>query len=197
MIDNAGKQESLIVEKVKISDKDLLSGVRDGDQTAYSKLYSRYAGELLSYGKFLISNNDVIEDAVHDVFINIWSSRQNQIEINNIKSYLFISVRRAIFAKVKKNSKREFDAEILESRLGSQPSTEDSIINNELEEERILLIRNLINKLSDRQREIIFLRYFQNLNYDEISLLLEIDKKYAYNLTSKAFTYIKENLRRS
>lgn len=179
----------------EITDKELLVQIRNGSQDAFSLLYKRYIKALFDYGKFLVGDKDMIEDAIHDVFVNIWSSRKNQIEIHSIKSYLFVSVRRAILRKKKDDTRREYSHEIIEKKVGEQCSIEDSLITDEKEQEKIKKIRAGINNLTDRQREIIYLRYFNNISYDEISHLLEIDKNYAYNLASKAFAYLKNNFK--
>ena len=180
-----------------ISDEESWKKVKAGDQSALSFLYKKYIKHLYRYGFFLINDKDLVEDAIHDVFLNLWNSRKNQIDIHNLRAYLYTSVRREVFLKKKKYNRTSFKIEEIEDRLLDQPSVEDLWIRSEDEQENIQRVRSFINNLSDRQREIIFLRYYQNLSYQEISDLLKIDQNYAYNLTSKAFNQLRKQFENS
>ncbi len=174
------------------SDKELWEEIKKGNQSALSFVYKKYVKALYRYGYFLVHDKDMVEDAIHDVFINIWNARNNQINIHHLKSYLYTSVRREVLNKKKNVSKPSFQLEDIEDQIVGQPSTEEIWINSEYEKENVEKIRSFINNLSDRQREIIFLRYYQNMSYQDIADLLKLDQNYTYNLMSKAFNQLRK-----
>ncbi len=178
----------------EVSDRELWCEIKVGNQSAYSFLYKKYIKNLFKYGFFLVADKDIVEDSIHDIFVRIWSNKNNQIDIHCIKSYLYTSLRREVISRKKENLKITHQLECLDDKFCGQPSCEEDWIDHERKEEFVSKMRHFINHLSDRQREIIYLRFYQNLSYQEISHLLGIDQNYAYNLSSKAFAQLKKQI---
>jgi len=175
-------------------ESELWEEIKNGNRSAFSFIYSKYVKKLFRYGYFLVSDKDIVEDAIHDIFVKIWMNRNNHITIHCLKSYLYTSLRREVIAK--KNNFLKFSRKMdhVDEKAMYQPSAEERWIDHERDEEFIAKMRTFVNNLTERQREIIFLRFYQNLSYEEISDLLHINSNYAYNLTSKAFTQIRKQL---
>lgn len=175
------------------SEQELWDRIASGDQAALAHLYQIFVKGLFKYGYFLVPDKDIVEDAIHDLFVRIWTNRNNHIKIHSIKSYLFVSLRREVLARKNEFIKISHRLNMLEDGVVHQPSIEDTLVNDERNQEMIKKIRSYINNLTSRQREIIHLRFYQNLSYPEISELLGIDQNYAYNLSSKALSQIKKH----
>jgi RNA polymerase sigma factor (sigma-70 family) len=175
-----------------ISEQELWDKITAGEQAALAYLYQMFVKGLFKYGYFLVPDKDIVEDAIHDLFIRIWTNRNNHIKIHSIKSYLFVSLRREVLARKNEFINISHRLNMIEDELGQQPSIEETIISGEGSQEMIKKVKSFINNLTSRQREIIHLRFYQNLSYPEISELLGIDQNYAYNLSSKALAQIKK-----
>lgn len=117
-----------------------------------------------------------IEDAIHDTFLNLLNYKKSLKEVNNVKAYLFKCLRNQIF-KIKKNNKLEFS--LID---GTIPIDEDSN-----DKEKVLIeLKKIIKQLSPREREIVYLKYFQHFNNKEIADLLDIKYQTVRNILANA-----------
>lgn len=139
----------------------------------------------------------MVEDAIQDLFVYLWDNRQNTTEVDNIKFYLFKALRNNLTRMIMKNSASSGPV----IRQGEYATKESCILSHMEELAHIedtetieMRVRELVNLLSGRQREVLYLRFFQDMNYEQISSLLEIDLKYTYNIYSKAILQLKRYL---
>lgn len=162
-------------------------------KSSFSQLYNVYINELYSYGKALGMGNEDLEDAIHDVFLQI-IDRQNQLNLDfdNIKFYLFRCLRNRMISDRRKSKDLENVDNIDEYTFSIKVTSLDSLIE---EEEKVLLsnrIETLLLSLTNRQREAIYLRYMQDLSYEEIASLLDITEKGSRKLVSRAIENIRD-----
>ena len=88
-------------------DIELWNEFREGSHEAFQRLYQLYARDLLSYGNKVTGNTQLIEDSIHDLFIELWQSRNNLSQTDSIKFYLFRSLRNKINNSQQKDSKSQ------------------------------------------------------------------------------------------
>ena len=166
-----------------------------GDQFALAQLMELYVDTLYNYGSRFSNDHTMVEDCIQNLFIGIWQRRAFLSIPLNIKSYLFSSLRRMIHRKVRlikkvsvislsDNDSPGFDFEL---------SIEHSLIQKE--ESRIMTnkLMYLITALPKRQKEVIYLKFFENLNREEIADIMQISPQAVSNLLQKAL----RNLRSS
>lgn len=155
---------------------------------AYEEIYHAYADELYRYAYMIVRNAQLAEDVIHDVFTDLWTNKENLEKVRSIRLYLFSSIKRRALRRLKKERTFIFfDQGSYESYFEIIPSFLDELSDVQHKEAVAGKINDCIAKLSNRQREIIYLKFYQNMSYTEISQLLELDQKYVYNLASKAF----------
>ena len=83
--------------------------VQNDDKDAFDKLYHYHVDALFNYGSKLTRDNQLIEDAIQDVFISLWNGRKKLTVKTTIRGYLLSSVRRqVIFLLKKKDNTRDF-----------------------------------------------------------------------------------------
>ncbi len=157
------------------SQEQLWNSFINGDMASFQTIYNSNYQMLYNFGKRYLSSSE-IEDCIHDTFLNILNYKNQNTEVKNVKAYLFKSFRNQIF-KVKKNSKLEFN--LIE---GTIPYEEDDHSKEKILKE----LKNLIEKLSPREREIVYLKYFQNFNNFEISETLDIKYQTVRNILAGA-----------
>ncbi|MDO6803114.1 sigma-70 family RNA polymerase sigma factor [Wenyingzhuangia sp. 1_MG-2023] len=164
--------------KSKSSSEKLWGLFIDGDMDAFKTIYNMYYQMLYNFGKRYLNDSEV-EDAIHDTFLNILKYKNSSSEVKNIKAYLFKCLRNQIF-KVKKAAKLEFelDNETIQSENNTHEEQEKELVFKKLKE--------LIKELSPREREIIYLKYFQNFNNIEISELLDLNYQTVRNILGNA-----------
>lgn len=161
------------------------------DTADYTTFYNKYINELYSYGISLGFSGNVCMDAIHDVFCKIYVNKNELQNIRNIKHYLFRSLRNRLLDIYRKNKKITFD-EIDDYSFSIEVSVMDTIID---EEERLLLkhkIESLMSKLTSNQREAIYLRYMQEMEYEEIALILNINAESVRKLVYRGIDKLRE-----
>jgi len=167
--------------------------VKDGDKVAFIEIYNRYFDDLYRYGWQLIRNQALVEDAIHDIYVSIWDKREKLPDVHHIKLYLLSALRRVLIRKVKKE--KVFNNRLLNEFSwddAMEPSFLDNAISRINEEETNGKINQALSQLTERQKEIIYLKFYQNLSYQEIASMLNLDQKYAYNLMARALASMRD-----
>jgi RNA polymerase sigma factor (sigma-70 family) len=169
---------------------------QNGNKAAYSFIYEQYSDNLYNYGMQLVKNSDLVEDAIQDIFINLWRCRKNLTRVKSIKFYLLTCLRREIIKKIKKENR--FISDYNPSDQKSFQFTfnrciEDDMIEEEASLEKQEKLHRILLSLSKRQREIIYLKFYEDLSYSQIAEHLRLDLKYTYNVASTAFGLIRKH----
>lgn len=156
--------------------------------------YNKYLDNLYSYGINLGFNDHVVMDAIHDVFFKLCTQHSSLDKIENLKFYLFRSLRNRLIDI--KRTNREFpstSAEIIDD-LPFQLSVtiEDDLIKREDALEIKQKVQEFLTKLTPRQREVIYLRYMSEYSYDEIADIMQISIAATRNLVSKSISKLRE-----
>jgi RNA polymerase sigma factor (sigma-70 family) len=170
---------------------------KEGSWEAYTQLYNIHFKALNNYGYKFTRDVNIIEDAVHDLFIKLWTNRATLGNPTSIKNYLYKSLRGVIFRKMQVQS-RFVDLEgETDYNFSFEISFDHQIIANEEEQELQLKIKTVVKTLPARQQEIIYLRFYEGLGYEEIADIMEININSAYKLLYKAFNNLQGALKTS
>src|SRR6478736_10398298 len=70
--------------------------LKAGDKRALSFIYTKYFDNLYNYGQRITSDSGLTEDSIQDLFIEFWNKREGISDVNNVKYYLYKSLRRKI-----------------------------------------------------------------------------------------------------
>jgi RNA polymerase sigma factor (sigma-70 family) len=169
----------------------LVSAFQAGDTTAFSTLYDMHINILLNYGSKLTSDRELLKDCIHDVFVKLFTKRDELNMINNLKSYLFISLKNRIYDEF---SKRVYisDTEIEEAAPGLEvDDTEKSYLLREKEQMETLMVERLLVQLSPRQREVLTLYYWDEKNYEDICKIMNMNYQSVRNLMHRSITKLR------
>ncbi|KAA2245412.1 sigma-70 family RNA polymerase sigma factor [Chitinophaga agrisoli] len=164
---------------------------KQGDWTAYTALYEAFYAPLNNYGVKFTDDADLVQDAIHDLFVQLWTSRNNLSVPASVKNYLYKSLRTLLFRKIQSQAKVVDIDGVAASERFTVTFKQELTLNIEAQELR-QQVAALIEKLPARQQEIIFLRFFEGATYDEIADIMGISTNSAYKLLYKAL----ENLQR-
>lgn len=165
---------------------------QQGDRDSFAKIYHRYFNNLFEYGARISEDRELVKDCIHDLFIKIWSNKSNLGKVENIKAYLLVSLRGTIYNKIQKNSKHR-SLEIKDDQnFELSFSVENELIKREQLNADAKELLKSINQLTTRQKEFIYLRYFEDLNYDEISVIMSISTKATYKLSARSLEGLRE-----
>ncbi len=173
----------------------LWDSFRKGDQTSFSKIYTLYQNNLFNYGLRIIDDVEVVKDVVQDVFIEVWSKREKVEKVKSLKYYLLVILKRRLIDRIRKQSSQSLESKAdLPYAFTLELSIESNIILAETLKHQEDAIVNAMEILSNREKEIIYLRFYDELSFDEISGLLNISKKTTYNLLHSAINKLRKRL---
>jgi RNA polymerase sigma factor (sigma-70 family) len=161
---------------------------KSGDLTAYSQIYRKYFFVLFNYGKKISDDHELVKDCIQDLFIKIWSNRENLNDTTSIKYYLLTSLKRKILDHLRSTQQKhrgDEDAGVIEM-------VPDGAIDEGLTEEQKHRILNAMNRLSEHQQKLLHMKYYKNLSNKEISKELGITIQSVYNAVFKALKSVKK-----
>src|ERR1035437_26280 len=162
-----------------------------GDEQALSAIFRTYHDDLFNYGMKLAGNTEIVKDSIQEMFLKLWRNRRSLSETSKIKPYLFKALRRHIEDCLAIYNRYYFtDKPLLEFEV--QISTEDFIINNQVSEENQKKVLEVLKQLSPRQREAIYLRYFENLEFENIALVMDMNVQSVRNTLHRAMQTLRE-----
>ncbi len=169
----------------------LKSGDRDALVTLYNDLYL----PLYRYGMKLTSDSQLCRDSINQIMLRIWESRNQLAEVANFRSYIFTAMRNEIIAEHRSQETRKHRHESL-ARLSDsvERSYEERIISEQQNLATKEKIRRAFAELTLRQKELLELRFYDNLSYTEIADKCGITKRTAYNIINEGLKILKKNL---
>jgi len=145
-----------------------------GSDVALAEIYRLYSRKLYMYGRQFTSSDDLIYDAIQDVFIYLVDAREKLAVAKSVKFYLFSVFRRTLMRSLEKDKKvinAEKDA--LEGFLISMNNDYRSV-QEYLSERHKKLLMNAVNQLPARQREMLNLKFFEGLSYEQIAAVMDL-----------------------
>jgi RNA polymerase sigma-70 factor (ECF subfamily) len=150
-------------------DDELIAHIQRDDARALKLLFERYYSSLCVFALRILKRKDLCEEAVSDVFTNIWL-RRGKIEItSSVKSYLFAAVRNQSLNYLQANRPHGEELHVVDAERDALRA-DDFLLYKELEEE----IGQLLQSLPERRQLIFRLCRFEGLSYKEIADLLSI-----------------------
>ena len=183
------------MQKEVNSDYLLWKRIKAGETQAYHDLYMQYADVLFSFGNIYTKDQDFIKDCIHDLFFDLYKYRKNLSDNDHIRNYLFKSLKRKIQTPPSGKLKLVYSQEVQEGNEQSAIGTDAE--EAEYQEENIANIRKAIDKLSERQQEVLNLRFQIGLPYTEIAKILDISVESVRTLVYRSVKTIREELKLS
>lgn len=175
------------------NDISLWQKILAGDEHAFSRLYLSYRPLLLHYGLKLCRDRELVEECMQELFCDLYLYKNQRPAIQNIKSYLFVAYRRDLLRMIQRNRKSvslSVAEEVYDPAFSI--SKEDLLIEQEELAERKTALVHRLNGLSPRQREMLYLRYYDGLDNEEIAEVLNISYQVVHNTIYKAFKRLRE-----
>lgn len=147
-------------------------------------MFREYYPQLFSYGCKITQDRLLLEDSIQELFTELWSNK-HKTAIRSVRAYLFKALQYKLYKKIH-HKKLVFPSD---SSLLDTPFTinrETLLVQAEEDKAKADTIARLLAQLSNRQREIIYLRFYRNMDYEEISEIMQINYQVARNLLSQA-----------
>lgn len=159
-----------------------------GDKSSFALIYKLYIKDLTKFGFKITKENDLLDEALQELFVSLWLKRASLAPVKHIKTYLIVSLRNLLLRKIQQAQKTQIYN--IDNFLVTALSTE-----SESDTEAELLskqIQSAIQSLPVRQREALHLKYYQNLSHEEIATIMKINYQSVANLLGRAIHKLKD-----
>lgn len=183
---------ALMISTAIDTERTWLQRLQQNDELALGQLMEKFYTGLYNYAvRFADGDEELVKDAIQEVFISLWQNRATSTSILSIQFYLLRAVKnkvlKALYQKRKETSFKAKD----EYEFGIEFSIENKIVEQQLLEENSARIKNILSGMSSRQKEIIFLKFYQQLDHGQIAELMSISRQSVYNLLHETLQKIK------
>jgi len=173
-------------------DIDLWERFKEGNDQAFYLLYDQYADNLYRYACHFSKDKDFIKDCIHDLFLDLYKYRKKLSETDNVKFYLFRSLRRIIHKEQVRVIPIVYNEMIIDPDDALVFSHEDYLISVETEIQDHKILHDAMKTLSNRQREGLSLKFEHNHTYPEIAEIMEISIESARTMIYRALKDLRQ-----
>lgn len=145
---------------------------QNSDQQAFKELYLVYFDRLYKFAFSILHSSEFAEEAVNDVFLNIWQRRSSLKNIESLKNYLFISTKNTSFnylSKFRKERNTTLDDVLVRFEI-DELTPETAFFTAEIRKE----IEQAINQLPPKTKLVFQMAKVEGLKYKEIAQILDI-----------------------
>lgn len=165
-----------------------------GDKEAFAHFYNLHVEALYRYGTRLCYDTNLVKDAIQEIFLDLYLKRQkNKVNPENLRFYLILSLKHNLIKKLKRNRKL-IDEKECELLFEPEYSIETAIIDDETEAEINARVKVLLKNLPPKQKEALYLRFNESMEYNEIAVILNISVESVRKQVYRALQSIREQI---
>jgi RNA polymerase sigma-70 factor (ECF subfamily) len=166
----------------------------EGSRDAFAALYASFAPLLYNYGCKQCADPRLVEDCIQDVFEYLLAHRTQLSQVSNVRAYLIKAYRRALLRKIS-NVRKNIPVTLTdEVSFEIVISPESRLIAQQTSLHRREKVKMALNALPPRMKEALFLRFYENLSFEDIAAVMDIDQKSVYKMIYKAFDKLRQKL---
>ena len=181
-------------KKEQLDEKLLLTKLVLGDHNAFNTIYATYVKQLTHYASKFTADIYIIEDCIHDIFVWLWQNKKNLEITYTLKGYLLKCVRSSILRKVQKQKKTVLLEDTDDENVFSFCiSSEEKFVHSESDFILREKMSSVLGLLTSKQKEVIYLRFYQNLSFDEIAISMDLTTKACYKLMGRAISELRKS----
>ena len=179
-----------MMEQTNNSTDTLLASFQAGNIAAFSQLYDLHINILFNYGLKLTIDKELLKDCIHDIFVKLYTKKEELGTIDNLKSYLFISLKNKLCDELRKRMYMS-DTAVEEVSISTPTDVEDDYMEEEQRKNEFSLVRRLLDQLSPRQREALTLYYIEEKKYEDICEIMNMNYQSVRNLMHRGLTKLR------
>ena len=176
------------------SDTDIWDGLRAGERAAMLALYEAHYVGLTNFGVKMTGNQALTKDCITQVLLRLWDNRKKLPPVQNIRSYLLTCMKHEVLKEWQTDATRLAKYQQLQNGQEPEPSYEQYLIALQSDVEVRETLRRAMEQLTEREKELLNLRFFENKDYDEIAADCNITKRTAYNIIFTALKTLKTEM---
>lgn len=163
-----------------------------GDEPAFETLMKRHYQALFNYGSRFTKDQELVKDHIQDLFLTLWKNRSGLQSTVSVKHYLLKSLRRRVLRYAQKSKLiSPVDDYYFDAGFNMVLPVEANLVLQERLTELSFKVRSVLEKLSRRQQEIIYLRFYMDADIKQIAEIMELNHQSVYNLLHEALRRFK------
>jgi RNA polymerase sigma-70 factor (ECF subfamily) len=170
-----------------LDDKKLIEALKDGNITAFDKVYYKYNKKLFVFSLKFLKDRHEVEDLIQKVFTLIWERREHLNPDKSVEGYLFKIVRNEIYDMLKLRIIREHYCEYI---LNDPESDLDDLEKKKMIER----VFELVNNLPEKRAKIFRMSKEEGLTYKEIAEQLNISENTVDTQIRHSLNYLRKEL---
>ena len=179
-----------MMEQTNHSFDTLLASFQAGNMAAFSQLYNLHINVLFNYGLKLTIDKELLKDCIHDIFVKLYTKKDELGTIDNLRSYLFISLKNKLCDELRRRMYMS-DTAVEEVSISTPTDVEDDYMEEEQRKNEFSLVRRLLDQLSPRQREALTLYYIEEKKYEDICEIMNMNYQSVRNLMHRGLTKLR------
>ena len=179
-----------MMEQTNNSTETLLASFQAGNMAAFSQLYDLHINILFNYGLKLTIDKELLKDCIHDIFVKLYTKKDELGTIDNLRSYLFISLKNKLCDELRRRMYMS-DTAVEEVSISTPTDVEDDYMEEEQRKNEFSLVRRLLDQLSPRQREALTLYYIEEKKYEDICEIMNMNYQSVRNLMYRGLTKLR------
>lgn len=179
-----------------MNDSQLIREIKDGNVQLYSKLVERYERKILAFIYHMLKSSrmeNIAEDLCQETFYKAYRSLKTFREVEaSFSTWLYTIARNTVLSELRKQ--RAGNVSLEESGYVPQAPSESLPETSALRNEKVMLVRDAINNLPEKQRSALILREYDQLDYQEIANILGQTVSAVKSLLFRARSSVKAQL---
>ena len=156
-----------------LSDQVLLNRYLSGDRDAISQLIDKYSARVRDYIRMMVKDNDVADDILQETLIKVVRviDEGRYVDTGKFLSWVLrIAHNRVLdYFRAQKSSRTVSESEAGYNMLGTlrfaEQTVEDRMVSEQIEAD----VRRLVELLPEEQREVVVMRYYAGMSFQEIA----------------------------
>lgn len=176
-----------------ISDMNLWKSFIEGDDKAFETLFELYSDIMFRYGTKFIRNEDAVKDCIQSVFIKVFDNRKKLPLTDSPKLYLLRALKNKIIDEIRNSSKTEQTTPEKIIFYADMHYVGDDTGDDNIKER----VEKILSSLTERQKEAIYLKYQMDMEYEDISKIMNINYQSARNLVHRAIEKVRSEMKMS
>ena len=173
----------------KLTEKVLILKSRLGNKDAFATIYNKYINKIYRFAFYKTSSKEIAEDIASQTFLKLWEKIAQGGQIRSLQALLYQIARNLIIDHYRSKHNTEVP---LEFETEKQAVHIDEKIHTRIDNE---LLRPAVMKLKEEYREVVILRYIEELSISEIAKIVDKSNGNVRTLTHRALNELKKILK--
>nr|WP_295929536.1 sigma-70 family RNA polymerase sigma factor [uncultured Dyadobacter sp.] len=171
----------------------LWNDYQSGDMYALANIMQNYYSDLFHWGLRLHAEREFVKDCIQDMFVNLWKTHQSAARVANVRSYLLVALKTRILRELSRKHVTHQSMLSDEYSFSVEFSSDLRLIDEEHEVYQVRKLEGVLNNLSGRQKELIYLRFYQSLSFEQIAEVMNLSRQSVYNLLQKSLGSLRKH----